>query len=412
MKMQGWKTGDENGIELKDETIFNDAQTIYASSKKKVIEKVEYRIKIVGDERVKIASPDYVNVPIATQKTFGEIKNEIEEKVSFRREYSSDDYAIYDIRLLQEDEDNEDDGKEILENTKITHDMTVYVRTNYKNFRLKGRALQGVSGEAPRGRIFLPKEIEIIEKDAFKDCDSLVAVDFSPNLREIKGDDTIAGHSNGGAFFNCTNLKSVNFAGCDKLHTIGRHTFSGCKKLEKVDLSACTKLQKIGDGAFEKYDVLESVNLGGCGELHTIELMAFFLCTKLENVNFSVCTKLEKIDTMAFFGCVALKTLDLKDCAELKTIGRHVVSRSGLEVFDVSSCIKMKVITIATFGGFEQKVKLPSSITKIEKRAFSKLEEAMNGLHQMPAEVLVPNETIKQLVISAGYPPDRIKMYQ
>ena len=37
--MQGWKTGDENGSELKDETIFNDVQTIYASSKKKVIEK-------------------------------------------------------------------------------------------------------------------------------------------------------------------------------------------------------------------------------------------------------------------------------------------------------------------------------------------------------------------------------------
>ncbi len=381
----------------------NDDVTVYTAK----WAEPEYKLNIKGDERIKIVGEAYVNVPTKPAKTFQDVKSQLEQKLGFQDGWSSEEYAIYDWHLDGED------GETMLDSSPITQDMTVYVRTNYKKFHLNGTTLKGYDGAKPRGRIFIPKATKIIARDAFKDCEGLISVDFSAcsELEKIEDSTEIAAHKYEGAFFNCPNLKSVNFSGCVKLKDMGRHAFCQCKKLEAIDLSFCVNLQKIGIGAFDECHALKTVDISNCNELVSIGECAFFQCYGIESVDLSACTKLKIIGTMAFFDCTALKSLNLNKCNQLASIGRHFASRTGLEVLDLSACLKITELKEATFGAFQRKVKLPQSITKIEKRAFTNFEGAVNKLERMPDQVLVPNEAIKQLVIKSGYPAENIELY-
>lgn len=233
---------------------------------------------ITGDERVKVSEPGYIDVPIGSNKKIEDIKAEIIAKASLESGWSSDYYTFYDWRIGGEK------GEEMLDSTQITDDIVVYARTNYKGFLVNGGELSGYSGEKPRGRIFFPKEaIFILISWAFKDCEDLTAVDFSP---------------------------------CTKLRNIGAEIFAGCSKLESVDLTGCTELTKIGYNAFKD-------------------------CSKLESMNFSGCPKLTKIGDSAFENCVTLKSVDLTGCVELTSLD---LRRTGITSIDLSSCTKLKDI--------------------------------------------------------------------
>ena len=315
--------------------------------------KTAYRVTIEGDERVKVAEPQYIDVPIGSNKKIEDIKAEIIAKASLASGWSSEDYCFYDWRIGGEK------GEGMQDATPINGDIVVYARTNYKRFRLSGTILTGYEGEKPRGRIFIPKNVVIIYYDAFKGCDGLTAVDLSgcTELTEI-------GYK---AFLGCSKLKSVDLSGCAELTDIGESVFNGCTSLESIDLSPCVKLTRIGWGAFSGCSKLKSVNLSGCAEL-----------TEIEGTNW---------DNGAFQNCSSLESIDLSPCHKLIRIGRGAFS----------GCTKVVV-------------KLPASITEVKEKAFGEDNKTYCQ------KVLVPTEKIKMMVIYSGYPgsaypKDRIEMY-
>ena len=330
-----------------------------------------YRITIAGDERVKVAEPNYIDVPPESNKKFEDIKAEILAKVSLKSKWSDLDYTFYDWRI------GEEKGKEMLDSTPINGGMVVYARTNYKRFKLDGTILIGYEGKKPRGRIFIPKEIIGIKDNTFEYCKDLTAVDLTDcdKLTEIGRE----------AFCVCSNLKNVNLTGCTEIKTIGQNAFKNCaslegidlssctkltkldlggaaiknivlssctelmeigfaecKDLESIDLSSCTKLAEIGQEAFSSCRKLKNINLTGCTEITSIGWRAFMGCNSLEGIDLSSCTKLAEIWQEAFSSCYKLKNVDLTGCTEITSIGWNAFEDcSSLESIDLSSCTKL-----------------------------------------------------------------------
>ena len=255
VQFEGWEPELPTNFPANDETVYTA----------KWEAKTAYRVTIEGDERVKVAEPQYIDVPIGSNKKIENIKAEIIAKASLASGWSSEDYTFYDWRIGREK------GDEMLDATQITEDITVYARTNYKRFKLSGTTLKGYEGEKPRGRIFIPKNVEIIKEEVFKECDGLTAVDLS---------------------------------GCTELAEIGEFVFSKCSSLESIDLSACVKLTKIERRAFSECSKLKSVDLSGCTEITEIGTYAFYKCSSLESIDLSHCTKLTKIEIEAFSCCI------------------------------------------------------------------------------------------------------------
>lgn len=101
--------------------------------------------------------------------------------------------------------------------------------------------------------IAVPDGVKTIEDFAFTACDSVAKVSLPPTLEKIGA----------GAFFECHNLKSIDFTKAPKLKSISMNAFSGCHELGTADFSKCTELKFIGQNAFE-----------GCHSLGDIKLPA------------------------------------------------------------------------------------------------------------------------------------------
>ena len=390
VQFEGWEPELPTNFPANDETVYTA----------KWGAKTAYRVTIEGDERVKVAEPQYIDVPIGSNKTIGEIRSEIEAKVSLKAGWQAEDYCFYDWRMGGEK------GEEMLDATQITEDITVYARTNYKRFKLSGTILEGYEGEKPRGRIFIPKTVEIIKEKAFNDCDGLKAVDLS-GCTELKEIEWIA-------FYNCTSLENIDLSPCSKLTKIGQGAFRNCSSLESIDLSPCIKLTEIGHGAFSYCSKLKSVDLSGCAELTLIggntfsdEFGVFKSCSSLESIDLSPCNKLKKIGKSAFEGCSNLKTVNLNGCAEMTDIKNMAFSGcANLESIDLSACTKLASIGNSAFEGCDKaEVKLPANLTQIGSNAFGENSSTYCK------EVLVPSVRIKNLVENSGYPEERIEMY-
>ena len=222
----------------------DDSQTTYTAKWKELT----VRIRILGDERIEVTEPQYIDVSIGNNKTFGDIEAEVRTKVSRKPVWSSNNYQIYDWRVSGEE------GNEVTNSTQITQDMTIYARTNYSKLQVtcytpETCKLERIEGDNPRGRIFIHKNVATIKNEVFKNCRKLTAVDFSAcsKLKEISAS----------LFEDCDSLKTVNFRGCSELTKIREYAFRGCKALEgMIDLSSCTKLETIAQNAFASSDKL------------------------------------------------------------------------------------------------------------------------------------------------------------
>ncbi|MGP1438684.1 MAG: leucine-rich repeat protein [Treponema sp.] len=208
----------------------NDERVHTAKWKAKTI----YRVTIKGNERVKVAEPQYIDVPIGSNKKIEDIKAKIIAKVSLKPEWSSEDYCFYDWRIGGEK------GDEMLDATLITDDMVVYARTNYNKFKFSGTHIY-CEEEKPRGRIFIP--CGIIEYKAFQCCTDLTAVYLCDRLLGVGP--AILDF----AFSGCTSLESMDLSKYTGGAWIGQGAFSGCGKLE-IKLPA--SITEIGLHAFGK----------------------------------------------------------------------------------------------------------------------------------------------------------------
>lgn len=170
--------------------------------------------------------------------------------------------------------------------------------------------------------------VKSIGDGAFKNCASLVSVNFGDKVESIGisafsgaaiSELTLpvsvksVGHS---AFSSNKSLVSVNIPAT--LTELADRVFFSCSALENINLD---NVKSIGVGAFYECSALKSVTLSQL----TLKIgeHAFYNCNGLETVNIPEGAALEFIGEYAFCGCSALRDLYLGNAKALKTVGAH-----------------------------------------------------------------------------------------
>lgn len=257
--------------------------------------------------------------------------------------------------------------------------------------------------------VAIPKTIETIEADAFKNC-SMQELELSEGLETIQK----------GAFENCKNLSSVvipssvknidgAFCGCEKLLQVKMDdalfarmdekkmdsTFNGTLYLSKVlfdkfvaklsspevtkiDDSAFTNfdvlttfevpdnITEIGNNAFENCKNLVSVTIGK--NVKTIGDGAFSGCTSLKTITFN--ENIERVGNSAFAYCVSLENIILPD--SLEVLGESAFS-GDTKLSSVVFGKGIERILNSTFSQCSalQGITIPENIKTIDNNAFA-----------------------------------------
>lgn len=150
------------------------------------------------------------------------------------------------------------------------------------------------------------------------------------------------------AFYGATNLKKVTIKNTNKMK-IGSSAFANCSNLKTVYLGNTTE---IGGCAFKNCKLLSSaLEYNDTKKLTKIGREAFYN-TNLENIMLSE-SKIERIEALTFAYCHNVTTIKLPNT--LKSIGEKAFYK--LNSWRLSGPI--------------MEVKIPSSVVKIEKNAFT-----------------------------------------
>eukprot|EP00984_Skeletonema_dohrnii_P009635 scaffold3689_cov107-Skeletonema_dohrnii-CCMP3373.AAC.9 len=146
-----------------------------------------------------------------------------------------------------------------------------------------GRAPQHVT------RVVIDKSVEVIEVDAFYECEQMVQVETHDGIRSVGLR----------AFANCKSLRRINLKSAVE---IGKYAFDGCENLESVEFG--NKLETIGIGAFYECRSLQRLKLLSA---ITIDVAAFRDCSALTDIELS--ERLETIQACAFAVCERLQRI-------------------------------------------------------------------------------------------------------
>ena len=187
----------------------------------------------------------------------------------------------------------------------------------------------------------LPTHISTIHNNSFEDCHSITRMDLSKN-RELQ----IVERE---AFKNCISLENVQLENT-QIQTIANSTFYGCGKL--VNVSFPSTLELIDVDAFKFCNYLRNINLQDT-ELQTIGNDAFYGCTALKIVLFP--KTINTIGQRAFYNCKSLISISLSD-TQIKYIYE----------FTFYGCTSMQ-----TFDA-------PMTLRSIRKSAFQNCSELIN----------------------------------
>jgi hypothetical protein len=186
--------------------------------------------------------------------------------------------------------------------------------------------------------------------------DKLVSLVFPTGLTSIGG----------GAFSDCTSLKSIRFPNSYLLETIGGSAFENCSSLESVIFPAA--LKTIGVWAFFNCTSLESIDLSECMYLTAIYDNTFRGCSSLNAV--SLPPSLQTIGEYVFEACESLEEIEFP--SSLQSIGVYAFSAAGLKRVDFSQCAGMQILDQVVFDGCSnlEDVILPPNITTIRSSCF------------------------------------------
>eukprot|EP00984_Skeletonema_dohrnii_P013486 scaffold5588_cov78-Skeletonema_dohrnii-CCMP3373.AAC.3 len=146
-------------------------------------------------------------------------------------------------------------------------------------------------GRAPRNvtHVRIDKSVEVIEDDAFDDCEDLVQVDTHDGIRKVGND----------AFLGCRSLRGIDLR---SIVEICEAAFDGCENL--TDVKFCDKLETIGKWAFYECTSLQCLKLPS---IITVKAGAFHSCMALTSIEFS--ERLDTIEPCVFYGCEHLQRI-------------------------------------------------------------------------------------------------------
>ena len=261
-------------------------------------------------------------------------------------------------------------NKKVLMNVKLPRELLIIQRD----------AFRGCS--SLKGTLTLPNSVTTIGWAAFQGCSSLEKVELSNALEVIRGyafegctslqqeitfpeNFTSLGEY---AFTNCRNLRGTvtfnkefyMFMGNEGYWSSNSFAFQNCSNIEAVDLSECEYLYQLPMGVFRD-----------CGSLHTVKLPPYL--ERIENEGFAYDTNLQNIefpqslmyiDNNAFQNCTSLQRVDISDCDNFATI--------GYSAFD--NCASL------------ESVSLPASLNWIQSYAFNDCRK----LNELNVEALQP----------------------
>ena len=188
------------------------------------------------------------------------------------------------------------------------------------------------------------------------------------------------------AFYDCTNLKNVEFEEGSKLQTIGQQAFMDCGSLEnftcpdgvetieKQAFVACTVLENvqfnenlktIGNAAFA-WTGVKSITIPD--NTTTIGSGCFYECGQLEEV--VIGKNIDAIESSTFYRCKALKRVLLSNVV---SIDEYAFCQTGLETIEFPDTLKY--VGEAAFASSSLiKVDIPKSVQSIGNRAFEGCE--------------------------------------
>ena len=236
--------------------------------------------------------------------------------------------------------------KKVLMNVKLPRELLI----------IQENAFRGCS--SLKGTLTLPEGVTTIGWAAFQGCSSLEEIVLSPALEVIRGyafegctslqqeitfpqNFTSIGEY---AFANCRNLTGTlkfnsefyMFMGNEGYWSSTGRAFENCSNIKAVDMSECEYLYQLPMGVFSGCNTLETVMLPPY--LERIESYGFAYDTNLRNIKFP--TSLMYLDDYVFNNCTSLKCIDLSSCENFATIGWYAFTDcSALETVSLSASL-------------------------------------------------------------------------
>lgn len=159
-------------------------------------------------------------------------------------------------------------------------------------------------------------------------------------ITEINNNTTYIGSY---AFYNCSQLKSVNFPECTTIRTAA---FGLCSSLITISFPKCTNIYS---QAFQWCKKLTTINFPEC---KYIQSDAFYHCSNLTTAIFPKCSL---ISQNAFGYCYSLATISFPECTNIGTrafINSNLVSVDfpKCKWIDSSAFLGCRLLTVASFG--------------------------------------------------------------
>jgi len=230
-----------------------------------------------------------------------------------------------------------------------------------------------MGGQAPRHvtHVLIDESVEVIEENAFRDCEHLVKVDTHDGIREVEK----------GAFLKCKLLRWMHLK---SVAEIGRAAFWGCENLESVEFG--DKLEIIRQFAFNGCRSLEHLKLPS---IITIEAGAFAECFRLIDVEFS--ERLEAIGGHAFYECKRLQRIAIP-------LKRDLIPFDDLDnMFQFDKCDQLTTVDLV--GGAHTK-----TVSSFHMECWrTEMEKELNRIKQVLPDVIwdktIPIQKWKDSVI-------------
>ena len=207
----------------------------------------------------------------------------------------------------------------------------------------------------------------IVENNAFYDsrenCNAII--NSSTNTLISGCSNTIIPNSitsiGSGAFFDCSNLKSVDIP--QKVTTIGNGAFDGCTSIEK--LSIPNSVTSIGEWAFSSCSSLSSVTLSE--NLKTVSGHLFMGSSSLTSID--IPNNVDSIGYGAFQGCKGLATVIIGN--KVKAIGQFAFGGSGVRDLTIGNNVKT-IYSCAFDECFNLKqLVIPNSVSYLDGWSFA-----------------------------------------
>lgn len=291
----------------------------------------------------------------------------------------------------------------------------VYLPTTLK--QIKQFAFYGTSLES----VSIPASVLILEKAAFKKCESLKNVSFEEGSKLMRiessaSNDALGNTSSYGVFHSCTSLEKISIP--SSVSHLGVGTFNDCTSLKEIIIPDDTKLTSL-----EGYYYLDPNVLGaspvtgglveGCWNLTDIRIPAkikkidqsAFMNSGLRTVAFAEGTQCSEIGDCSFSGCVYLENIDIP--VTVTTMGNKVfygcISLVSLDLTGV------EVIGESVFGGCTslKYIALPSNTEEILPSSFyncTSLEECRipDGLMKIGEKAFSGCTSLRNIPVSAS----------